>query len=91
MRVLGRFALAAAVGVLVLSFGVLAAIVLGGFALLERHGPAGDGFLVLEFVAIGVLVCVPLAITAASWVLFRAGKNTNQVLSQGRSGFFLGR
>lgn len=91
MRALGRFALAAAVGVLVLSFGVLAAMVLGGFALLERHGPAGGGFLMLEFVAIGVLVCVPLAITAASWVLFRAGKNTNQVLSQGRSGFFLGR
>jgi hypothetical protein len=91
MRVLGRFALAAAVGVLVLSFGVLAAMVLGGFALLERNGPVGGGFLMLEFVAIGVLVCVPLAITAASWVLFRAGKNTNQVLSQGRSGFFLGR
>ena len=76
---------------MVLLFGVLAAMVLGGFALLERHGPAGNGFLVLEFVAIGVLVCVPLSIAAACWVLFRAGRNTNQVLSQGRSGFFLGR
>jgi hypothetical protein len=90
MRVLGRFALAAGVGVLVLLVGVLAAMVLGGFALLERHGPAGDGFLALEFVAIGVLVCVPLAITAACWVLFRTERNTNQVLSQGRSGFFFG-
>jgi hypothetical protein len=91
MRVLGRFALAAGVGVSVLLVGVLASMVLGGFALLERHGPAGDGFLVLEFVAIGVLVCVPMSIAAACWVLFRAGKNTNQVLPQGRSGFFLGR
>jgi hypothetical protein len=91
MRVLGRFALAAGVGVSVLLVGVLASMVLGGFALLERHGPAGDGFLVLEFVAIGVLVCVPMSIAAACWILLRAGKNTNQVLPQGRSGFFLGR
>jgi hypothetical protein len=91
MRVLGRFALAAGVGLLVLLVGVLAAMVLGGFALLERHGPAGDGFLMLEFLAVGVLICVPLAIAAACWVLFRAGRNTNQVLSQGRSGLFLGR
>lgn len=91
MRVLGRFALAAGVGVLVLLLGVLAAMVLGGFALLERHVPAEGGFLVLEFVAIGVLACVPLAIAAACWVLFRAGRNTNHVLSQGQSGFFLGR
>jgi hypothetical protein len=90
MRVLGRFALAAGVGVLVLLVGVLAAMVLGGFALLERHGPAGGGFLMLEFLAIGVLICVPLAIAAACWVLFRPRRNTNQVLSQGRSGFFLG-
>jgi len=88
MRVLGRFALAAGVGVLVLLVGVLAAMVLGGFALLERHGPAGDGFLMLEFLAIGVLNFVPLAIAAACWVLFRPGRNTNQVLPQGRSGFF---
>src|SRR5437660_7164062 len=90
MRVLGRFALAAGVGVLVLLVGVRAAMVLGGFAMLERHGPAGDGFLMLEFLAIGVLICVPLAIAAGGWVLFRAGRNTNQVLSQGRSGFFFG-
>jgi hypothetical protein len=74
MRVLGRFALAAGVGLLVLLFGVLAAMVLGGFALLERHGPAGDGFLMLEFLAIGVLICVPLAIAAACWVLFPSGE-----------------
>ena len=91
MRGLGRFALAAGVGVSVLLLGVLAAMVLGGFALLERHGPAGGGFLMLEVLAIGVLICVPLAIAAACWVLFRAGRNTSQVLSQGRNGFFLGR
>jgi hypothetical protein len=91
MRVLGRFAIAAGVGVMVLLSGVLAAMVLGGFALLERHGPAGGGFLMLEFLAIGVLICVPLAIAAACWVLFRPGRNTNPVLSQGLSGFFLGR
>ena len=91
MGVLGRFALAAGVGVSVLLLGVLAAMVLGGFALLERHGPAGGGFLMLEFLAIGVLICVPLAIAAACWVLFRAGRNTSQALSQGRNGFFLGR
>jgi hypothetical protein len=73
MRVLGRFALAAGIGVLVLLFGVFAAMVLGGFALLERHGPVGDGFLVLEFVAIGVFVCVPLSIAAACWVPFSSG------------------
>ena len=91
MRVVGRFVLAAGVGILLLLFGVVAAMVLGGFALLERNGPPGDGFLVLEFVAIGVLVCVPLSIAASCWVLFRVGKNSNQVLSQSRSGFFLGR
>lgn len=91
MRVLGRFALAAGTGVLVLLVGVLAAMVLGGFALLERHGPAGGGFLMLEFIAIGVLICVPLSIAAACWVLLRAGRNTNQVSSPGRSGFFLTR
>jgi hypothetical protein len=76
---------------MVLLSGVLAAMVLGGFALLERHGPAGGGFLMLEFLAIGVLICVPLAIAAACWVLFGPGRNTNPVLSQGLSGFFLGR
>lgn len=91
MRVLGRFALAAGVGILVLMFGVLAAMVLGGFAVLERNGSPGNGFLVLEFVAIAVFICVPLSIVAACWVLFRGGSDTNQVLPQSRSGFFLGR
>ena len=90
MRILGRFLLAAAAGVLVLLFGVLAAMVLGGFALLERTGPPGNGFLVVEFVAIGVLVCVPLSITVACWVLFRQGKHSKPEFSQHRSGFFLG-
>ena len=57
MRVLGRFVLAAGAGISVLLFGVLAAMVLGGFAALERTAANGHGFLMLEFVAIGVLIC----------------------------------
>ena len=90
MRVLGRFVLAAGVGILVLLVGVLGAMILGGFAVLERNAPVGDGFLVLEFVAIGVLICVPLSIVAASCVLLRVGNNRSR-LSQASSGFFLGR
>jgi len=91
MRVLGRFVLAAVVGLLLLGFGVLAAMVLGWFALLERNASAGGGFLILEFVAIGVLICVPLSISAACWVLFRRGGDTNPGVPHSRSGFFLGR
>ena len=91
MRVLGRFLLAAATGFVVLVTGVLSAMVLGGFAILERSGPAGNRFLMLEFIAIGVLICVPLAIAAACWVLLRLGSHSNQGLAQARSGFFLGR
>jgi|KBSMisStaDraftv2_1062788.scaffolds.fasta_scaffold1353176_2 hypothetical protein len=82
MRVLGRFLLAAGVSILVLLFGVTAAMVLGGFALLERTASPATGFLVLEFVAIGVLVCTPISIAAACWVLFRPGKSRNQPCSQ---------
>jgi len=89
MKVLGRFVLAAGAGILVLLFGVLAAIVLSGFALLERNGVPGNRFLVLEFTAIGVLICVPLSIVAACWVLFRPGKHTSPVMSEGRAGLFL--
>ncbi|HVN17386.1 MAG TPA: hypothetical protein VMU05_01395 [Dongiaceae bacterium] len=88
MRVVGRFLLAAAVGILVLTFGVLAAMVLGGFAVLERSAAAGNRFLILEFLAIGVLICVPLAIAAASWVLFRPSRSSKQVANV-RSGAFL--
>jgi len=91
MRVLVRFLLAAGAGIVVLLLGVLGAMVLGGFALLERSPSPSGGFLVLEFVAIGVLICVPMAITAACWVLFRTGKNANPVLAQGRGGLFLDR
>ena len=90
MRVLGRFLLAAGAGLLVLFAGVVSAMVLGGFALLERDGSRGGGFLVLEFVAIGVLVCVPMSIAAACWVLFRSGRDTKPLLPQSRSGFFWG-
>jgi hypothetical protein len=90
MRVLGRFLLAAGAGILVLLLGVLGATVLGGFALLERTASPGGGFLLLEFVAIGVLICVPMAIAAACWVLFRPASNRNQVLT-GQGGLFLGR
>lgn len=70
--------------------GVLAAMVLGGFAVLERNAPSSDGFLVLEFIAIGVLICVPLAIASACWVLLR-GSDSKRVLPPGRGRLFLGR
>jgi hypothetical protein len=91
MRVLGRFVLASAAGLLILLIGVLAAMVLGGFAVLERSAPPGNGFLMLEFIAIGTLICVPISIAAACWVLLRPGSNSNVVLPQNRSGIFLGR
>lgn len=91
MRVLARFLLAAGAGLFVLMVGVLGAIVLGGFAVLERNAATGDGFLILEFIVIGVLICVPLSIAAASWVLFRPGRNSNQGMSQTQAGLFLGR
>jgi hypothetical protein len=87
---LGRFVLATGAGILVLLVGVLAAMVLGGFALLERNAAVGDGFLILEFVAIGVLICVPLSIAVACWVLFRLG-TSGQELPQRQGHFFLGR
>ena len=90
MRVLGRFLLAAGAGMLVLLLGVLGATVLGGFALLERTASPGGGLLILEFVAIGVLLCVPMAIAAACWVLFRPQSNESQALTAGRGGLFLG-
>ena len=89
MRVLGRFLLATAAGISVLLFAVLGAMVLGGFAVLERSAASGGGFLVLEFVAIGVLICVPFAIAAACWVLLRTGRNSSRGLPPGHSGFFL--
>ena len=86
MKVLARFILASAVGLLVLLIGVLGAIILGGFAVLERGAPPGNGFLMLEFLAIGVLICVPLSIAAAGWVLLRP--ENNSVSPQNRSGLF---
>jgi hypothetical protein len=76
--------LAAGIAILVLLFGVTAAMVLGGFALLERTASPSGAFLVLEFVAIGVLVCTPLSIAAACWILFRPGKSANEPHSQTR-------
>lgn len=91
MRVLSRFLLAACTGIMVLLLGVLGATVLGGFALLERAASSSGGFLILEFVAIGVLICVPMAIAAACWVLFRPESKSSEVLTTGRGGLFLGR
>jgi len=71
MKVLGRFLLAAATGLVVLVTGVLSAMVLGGFAVFERSAPPGNRFLIPEFIAIGVLIGVPLAIAAGCWVLLR--------------------
>jgi hypothetical protein len=91
MRVLGRFLLAATTGLAVLVTGVLSAMALGGFAALERTAPAGNRFLILEFIAIGVLICVPMAIAAACWVLLRTASHPGPELSQSQRGFFLGR
>jgi len=90
MRVLARFVLASAAGLLILLIGILAAMALAGFAVLERSAPPGNRFLVLEFIAIGTLICVPLSIAAACWVLLRPRSNSNRVLPPNRSGLFLG-
>jgi hypothetical protein len=90
MRVLGRFILAAAAGLLVLLIGVLSSMILGGFAVLERSAPPSNGFLILEFLAIGILTCVRLSIAAACWVLLRPGNNCASTLPENRSGLFLG-
>ena len=89
MRVLGKFLLATAAGLVVLLVGVLSAIVLGGFAVLERTAPPGNTFLMLEFIAIAILICVPTAIAVACWVLLRAGSNSSEVLSQTQNRLFL--
>ncbi|HTT22981.1 MAG TPA: hypothetical protein VMG82_28880 [Candidatus Sulfotelmatobacter sp.] len=91
MRVLARFLIAAGAGLLVLLVGVLGATILGGFAVLERNAPPGNTFLVLEFIAIGVLICAPLAIVTACWVLLRTGNNANPALPPSQSGLFLRR
>jgi hypothetical protein len=89
MRILGRFLLAAATGLGVLVAGVLSAMVLGGLAVWERGAPAGNGFLILEFMAFGVLLCVPLAIAAAGWVLLRPGSHPHPAWSPtGKRPFF---
>ena len=94
MRVLGRFVAAAGVGICVLLLGVFAATILGVFALpggyTDGGGAPGDGFLVLEFVAIGVVISIPVSIAAACWVLFRSERFLKQLLAN-RAGFFLGR
>jgi len=82
MRILGRFLLAAATGLVVLATGVLSAMILGGFAVLERSAAPGNRFLILEFIAIGVLICVPLAIAAGCWVLLRPRSRPSHGLSE---------
>jgi hypothetical protein len=63
-------------------------MVLGGFAVFERGAPPGNRFLILEFVAFGVLLCVPLAMAAAGWLLLRPGSHSHPALSPTRSGLF---
>jgi len=89
MKIVGRFLLALIAALLVLLVGVFGAVILGGFALLERSGAHGGGFLVLEFLAIGVLICVPMAIAAACWILFRTEKHPQPAFPD-RGGLFLG-
>ncbi len=92
MRVLGRFLLAAVVGIFVLLIGVFVAFVLGALAAstgpTEGGGAPGDGFMVLQFIAIGVLICVPLSIAAACWVLFRPSKAPKELAGE-QGGIFL--
>ena len=90
MRVLGRLLLAAGAAMIVLLVGVIGAMLLSGFALLERIASPGGGFLVLEFVAIAVLVCTPMSIAAACWILFRRGRNSHSVITPSHDGLFLG-
>ncbi len=93
VKVLGRFLLASSVGVLVLLSGVFAAFALSLVFLPDPSSAVrapGDGFLILEFLAISVVVCVPLSIAAACWVLFRREFFLKQLLT-GRGGVSLGR
>ena len=93
MRILSRFILAAVVGIFVLVLGVFTSFVLSALALpdVPDAGRApGDGFLVLMFIAIAVMLCVPLSIAAASWILFRPNEFLKQLFSN-RGGLFLGR
>ena len=93
MRVLLRFVLASAVAVFVILAGVLGALILSALALPDApegaRRAAGDGFLVLEFLAIAVLVSVPVALAAAYWIFLRAANNSNQVPSQPSKPLFL--
>jgi predicted small integral membrane protein len=88
MRILGRFLLAAATGLGVLVAGVLSAVVLAGFAVWERAAPPGNRFLILEFIAIGVLLGAPMAIAVACWVLLRPGSHSRQGGRQIDAAFF---
>ena len=90
MRVPGRFILASAAGLLILFIGVLAAVVLAGFAVPERGAPPGNRFLVHELILIGTLIRVPWSIAAAGWVLLRPTSHSSQVLPQPKR-LFLGR
>ena len=88
MRVPGRFILASAAGLLILFMGVLAAMVLAGFAVLERGAPPGNRFLVRELILMGTLIRVPLSIAAACWVLLGPTSHSSPVLPQPKRLFF---
>ena len=84
LKSLARFMLATSVDILVLLVGVLAAFALGLLALPDASGKVGrapgDGFLILQFLAIAVMVCVPISIAAGNWVLFRKERFLKQLL-----------
>ncbi len=67
--------------------GVIAALILGSLALGPDpnfvanggHASPGDGFLILPYIFISLLVTVPLSIALAGVALFRKPKNQRQV------------
>ena len=89
MSILVRFLSAAAIGLGVLVALVLSAMLLGGFAALGRTAAPDTGFLILEFIRIGVFVCVPLTLAAASWVLLRPESRSPAAWPETRSRLFL--
>jgi hypothetical protein len=67
-------------------FGILVAFILGGLALPTNpnfvanggHAAPGDGYLILPFLFICLLVSVPVSILLAGIVLFRKPKERSQ-------------
>lgn len=67
--------------------GIMIALILGALALPPDpnfvanggHGAPGDGFLIMGYILVSLLVSVPLSILLAGIVLFRKPKLENQI------------